>query len=115
MYPVSTYRRVRIDYERNGLSQRELSRKYGLHRDTIRKMLEFSIPPGYQRKNPPHKPKLAPFIGVIDVILESDKDKPRKQRHTAKRIFERIAGGAWVQRWIYNSERLCSRETLALP
>jgi len=90
MYPVSTYRRVRIDYERNGLSQRELSRKYGLHRDTIRKMLEFSIPPGYQRKNPPHKPKLAPFIGVIDAILESDKDKPRKQRHTAKRIFERI-------------------------
>ena len=90
MYPVSTYRRVRIDYERNGLSQRELSWKYGLHRYTIRKMLEFSIPPGYQRKNPPNKPKLAPFIGVIDVILESDKDKPRKQRHTAKRIFERI-------------------------
>jgi hypothetical protein len=32
----------------------------------------FSIPPGYQSKNPPHKPKLAPFIGVIDAILESD-------------------------------------------
>jgi transposase len=61
MYPVSTYRRIRIDYERNGLSQRELSRKYGLHRDTIRKMLEFSIPPGYQRKKPPSKPKLSPF------------------------------------------------------
>ena len=90
MYPVSSYRRVRIDYERNGLSQRELSRKYGLHRDTIRKMLEFSIPPGYQRKKPPNKPKLSPFIGVIDFMLESDKDKPKKQRHTAKRIFERI-------------------------
>jgi lambda repressor-like predicted transcriptional regulator len=56
--PVGTYRRIRIDYERNGLSQRELSRKYGLHRDTIRKMLEFSIPPDYQRKKPTSKPKL---------------------------------------------------------
>ena len=90
MYPVSAYRRVRIDYERNGLSRRELSRKYGYHRKTIKKMLEFSIPPGYQRKNPPQKPKLAPFVGVIDAIMESDKDKPKKQRHTAKRIFERI-------------------------
>ena len=59
--PVGTYRRIRIDYERNGLSQRELSRKYGLHRDTIRKMLEFSIPPGYQRKKPTSKPKLYQF------------------------------------------------------
>ena len=92
MYPVSIYRKVRHDYYRSGLGKRELSRKYGYHRDTIKKMLEFSIPPGYQRKSPPHKPKLAPFVGVIDAILESDKDKPRKQRHTAKRIFERIQG-----------------------
>jgi transposase len=90
MYPVSTYRRVRIAYERNGFSQRELSRKYGYHRKTIKKMLEFSILPGYQRKNPPQKPKLAPFVGFIDAIMESAKDKPKKQRHTAKRIFERI-------------------------
>ena len=116
MYPVSTYRRVRIDYERKGLSQRELSRKYGLHRDTIRKMLEFSIPPGYQRKNPPHKPKLAPFIGVIDAILESDKDKPRKQRHTAKRIFERIqeehgySGGYTTVKDYVRDKRLRCRE-----
>ena len=116
MYPVSTYRRVRIDYERNGLSQRELSRKYGLHRYTIRKMLEFSIPPGYQRKNPPNKPKLAPFIGVIDVILESDKDKPRKQRHTAKRIFERIqeehgyGGGYTIVKDYVREKRLRCRE-----
>lgn len=116
MYPVSTYRRVRIDYERNGFSQRELSGKYGLHRDTIRKMLEFSIPPGYQRKNPPHKPKLAPFIGVIDAILESDKDKPRKQRHTAKRIFERIqeehgySGGYTTVKDYVRDKRLRCRE-----
>ncbi len=41
MYPVSAYRRVRIDHDRNGLGLRELSRKYGYHRKTIKKMLEF--------------------------------------------------------------------------
>ena len=61
MYRVSTYRRVRLDYERKGLSQRELSLKYGLHRDTIRKMLEFSIPPDYQRKKPPSQAEACPI------------------------------------------------------
>jgi hypothetical protein len=68
--------------------QKRLQKSDSLHRDTSRKMREFSIPPGYQRKHPPHKPKLAPVAGISDVILESDENKPREQRrHTAKRIF----------------------------
>ena len=63
---------------------------FGLHRDTVRKMLEYSVPPGYRRQSPPHRPKLERFTGVIDRILESDLSVPRKQRHTAKRIFERL-------------------------
>jgi transposase len=121
MYRVSTYRRVRIDYERNGLSRRELSRKYGYHRKTINKMLEFSLPPGYQRKNPPHKPKLTAFIGIIDALLESDNDKPRKQRHTAKRIFERIqdehgyGGGYTIVKDYVREKRLRCREMFVCP
>ncbi len=116
MYTVGLYRRVRHDYNRNGLSQRELSRKYGLHRETIRKMLEFSVPPGYQRKNPAYKPKLDPFVGIIDAILQSDEDKPRKQRHTAKRIFERIQeehgyiGGYTIVKDYIREKRLRCRE-----
>ncbi len=53
-------------------------------------MLEYSAPPGYQRKAPPRRPKLAPYVGIIDQILESDQSVPKKQRHTAKRIFERL-------------------------
>jgi hypothetical protein len=34
-------------------------------------MPEFSIPPGYQSKNPPHKPKLATFVGVIDTFMDN--------------------------------------------
>ena len=47
-------------------------------------------PPGYRRQDPPRRPKLEPFTGVIDAILEADHQVPRKQRHTAKRIFERL-------------------------
>ena len=48
------------------------------------------MPPGYRRKRPPHRPKLEPYTGVIDGILEDDLSAPKKQRHTAKRIFERL-------------------------
>ncbi len=73
----------------DGMSIQEAGRTFGLHRDTIRKMLAYSVPPGYRRQNPPKRPKLEPFTGVIDRILEDDLRRPRKQRHTAKRIFER--------------------------
>ena len=45
---------------------------------------------GNRRQEPPRRPKLAPLTGVIDGILEADRQVPRKQRHTAKRIFERL-------------------------
>jgi transposase len=53
-------------------------------------MLQFSLPPGYERKKPVVKPKLGPWLGVVDQILEEDQGQPRKQRHTAKRIWERL-------------------------
>ena len=53
-------------------------------------MLAYSVPPGYRRQIPPRRPKLEPYTGVIDRILEDDLSRPRKQRHTAKRIFERL-------------------------
>ena len=73
-----------------GISIREASRVFGLHRDTVRKMVAYSVPPGYRRRRPPRKPKLEPFTGVIGRILEEDLRVPKKQRHTAKRIFARL-------------------------
>ena len=90
MFKVDVYLRVRRAVMVEGMSMREAARVFGLHRDTVRKMLEYSVPPGYRRQSPPHRPKLERFTGVIDRILESDLSVPRKQRHTAKRIFERL-------------------------
>ncbi len=58
----------------------------------MRKILAYSVPPGYRRQIPPRRPKLAPFTGVIDQILVDDLRRPRKQRHTAQRIFQRLRG-----------------------
>ena len=74
----------------DGMSTREASRVFGLHRDTVRKMLAYSVPPGYRRRQPPRRPKIGPYTGVIDRILEDDLNLPRKQRHTAKRIYDRL-------------------------
>ena len=90
MYKVELYVRVRRACMVEGMSTREAARVFGLHRDTVRKMLEYSVPPGYRRQSPPRRPKLDPYHGVIDRILEEDRRLPRKQRHTAKRIYDRL-------------------------
>ena len=72
------------------MSRREASRQFGIDRKTVAKILLHSEPPGYRRRQPPKRPKLAPFTDIIDGILEEDRTVHRKQRHTAKRIFERL-------------------------
>ena len=90
MFQVDVYLRVRRGVMVEGMSIREASRVFGLHRDTVRKMLAYSAPPGYRRQTSPRRPKLEPYTGVIDRILDDDHRVPRKQRHTAQRIFERL-------------------------
>jgi transposase len=90
MKSVELYGRVRYAVQIEGLSHREAARQFGIDPRTVAKMVKFSVPPGYVRKKPPARPKLDPFILVIDGILLDDKSRPKKQQHTAKRIFERL-------------------------
>ena len=90
MFHVEMYFQVRRACLVEGMSVREASRVFGVHRDTVRKMLANATPQGYTRKRPPRRPELEPYTGVIDAILEADRLVPRKQRHTVKRIFERL-------------------------
>jgi transposase len=75
-----------------GVSRRQIYREYGVGWRTLEKMLAHAEPPGYRREVPRARPKLGAFVGVIDGILAVDADPstPRKQRHTARRIFERL-------------------------
>ena len=83
MYTVDLYGRVRRAHFVEGMSIRQVARMFDLHRSTVNKMLEYSVPPGYRRQQPPRRPKLDPYKGVIDRILEDDQSVPKKQRHTA--------------------------------
>ena len=116
MYRVDLYARVRRACRVEGMSTREASRVFGLDRKTVRKMLSFSVPPGYRRGKPPRRPKLGPFTGIIDRILEDDRTSHHKQRHTAKRIFDRLrdeygfTGGYTIVKDYVRERRLRSRE-----
>src|ERR1700682_6595691 len=90
MYTVEIYGRVRRAVLVEGKSERAVAQEFGTARETVRKMLRSSVPPGYRRERPVKRPKLGPWIGVIDAILKEDKNNPIKQRHTAKRIFDRL-------------------------
>jgi transposase len=72
------------------ISKRQIMAEYGIHTKTLNKILASSVPPGYQMNRPRPKPKIGPFIGRIEQILIQDREMPRKQRHTSKRIFDRI-------------------------
>ena len=74
------------------VSKRQIRRDYRIGAATLDKVLEHPEPPGYRAREVRYKPKLGPFTAVIDEILELDADPstPRKQRHTARRIFQRL-------------------------
>ena len=84
------YLKVRQAHFQDGLSGRQIARDFGISRDSVAKMLAYSEPPGYRRMAPIRRPKLDPHADQIDQWLAEDQGRPRKQRHTAKRIFERL-------------------------
>ncbi len=81
---------IRRDVLIGGKSKRQIQRETGLSWKTLEKVLTNSSPPGYRRTKPYEKPKIGAYLDRIAQIIEADRDVSRKQRHTAKRIYERI-------------------------
>jgi len=77
-------RRVIVD----GESKRQICREYGMHFKTLQKILANTTPPGYRQTKQREKRKIGTHLTFIEEILTEDKKAPRKQRHTAKRIFD---------------------------
>jgi hypothetical protein len=86
MFPVDLYVKVRRAVMVENQSERAVAHYFGIRRNTIRKMCQFAVPPGYQRAPSAISPTLAPFV----TILEADKQVHAKQCHTAVRIRERL-------------------------
>jgi len=73
-----------------GVSKRQVMDEEGVHWETLQKILAHSQPLGYRMRKERKQPKIGPYLGRIKQILADDKDIHKKQRHTAKRIFERL-------------------------
>jgi transposase len=102
-------------YEREALSQRQIAKQLGVSRNTVRRVLEK---PGYylgvepKRRRDSKKTVMTPAVEQrIKEILEQDRREPRKQRHTAHRIWERlleegfICGESTVRRYVGQKKR----------
>ena len=87
---VELFEKIRKDRRREGLSIRELAERHGTHRRTVRQALADAVPPPRKAYPVRPRPAIGEWASVIDAWLIADKQAPRKQRHTARRIWQRL-------------------------
>ena len=87
---VSLYEQIRKAHEREGLSVRALGRRFGVHRRDVRQALASAVPPARKAPAPRAAPKLDAWKATIEAWLVQDRYAPPKQRHTARRVWQRL-------------------------
>jgi transposase len=87
---VDLFEQIRRDRRLEQLSIRELAERHGVHRRTVRQALAAAVPPTRKTYPPRRKPAIEPYASVIDGWLIDDRDAPKKQRHTARRVWQRL-------------------------
>ena len=90
MLTVADYELIRRKFFLDQESARAIAKELGHSRKTVAKALAHPIPPGYRRSQPRKRPVIERYQPIIDAWLEEDQSRPRKQRHTAQRIYERL-------------------------
>ena len=103
---------MRREYEHGVGTIVGVARKFGVHRRMVRDAVKSALPPE-RKRTPRESPKLGPVRDFIDAILESDRHEPRKQRHTARRIWDRLresypnheVGESTVRRYVGRRKR----------
>lgn len=91
MKKVQLFEQIRKNYLIDNKSIRSIARMYGIHRRQVRQAIKCAIPPERKRNVRSCNILLPRFKGIIDQWLKADLSAPRKQRHTSKRIYERLA------------------------
>ncbi len=110
---VEQFEQIRRDREQEGLSIRELARRHGVHRRTVRQALASPLPPPRRQPERRPAPKLGAYRPLIDGWLLADREAPRKQRHTAKRVWQRLVdeqGAEVSERQVRRYVRMRRRE-----
>jgi len=87
---MELFEQIRRDRDREGLSIRALAERHGVHRRAVRQALASPVPPAKRGPVGRSAPKLGAYRELIDAWLEADREAPRKQRHSAKRIWARL-------------------------
>jgi hypothetical protein len=91
---VELFEQIRKDSRTGGTSIRELADRHHVHRRTVRQALASAVPPPRKAYPPRPRPAIDAYAPVIDGWLLADKDMPRKQRHTARRVWQRLVARA---------------------
>lgn len=86
---MDLFARIRRDARVEGLGTRRLAERYGVGRETVRQALRNASPPP-RKTLVRESPRLGPFRALIDARLREDLSAPKKQRHTATRIWNRL-------------------------
>ena len=86
---MELFEQIRREYEHGVGTIKGVARKFGVHRRMVRDAIASAVPQS-RRAAPRERPKLGPAVGFIDEILQADRKAPRKQRHTARRIWMRL-------------------------
>jgi transposase len=109
---VELFEQIRRDHDREAPGIRELARRHKVHRRTVRQALAQATPPARKKAEGRLAPKLGPYHDLIDEWIVADKDAPKKQRHTARRIWQRLVEehGAdvaeiTVRKWVHKRRR----------
>jgi hypothetical protein len=88
---VELFARIRLDHQELGLGVRALARKYKVHRRMVREALASPVPALRKAASPRESPVLDAVAPLIDAMLAEDLGAPRKQRHTFRRMWQRLA------------------------
>jgi transposase len=116
---VELYAAIRFDWQRNQMSVRALAEKYSVHRRTVREAIASPVPP--PRRSPPRRTLVLDAVrDAVDAMLREDLTAPRKQRHTAKRVFERLQAEhdaqvsySYVAKYVHRRRPQLAAETAA--
>jgi transposase len=87
---VELFEQIRRDWRTGGSSIRELADRHHVHRRTVRQALASALPPPRKAYSPRARPAIGRYAAIIDEWLLADRDVPPKQRHTARRVWQRL-------------------------